>query len=64
MDRVQYCKGGEEMIWACMVILTVALAIQNKTISSMQYEIDWLNLQLALTEERIAVGEKDDENIS
>jgi hypothetical protein len=39
------------MIWLCMVILTVALALQNKTISELQYEVDWLQLQMALMEE-------------
>jgi hypothetical protein len=39
------------MIWLCMVILTVALAVQNKTISELQYEVDWLQLQMALMEE-------------
>jgi hypothetical protein len=39
------------MIWLCMVILTVALAAQNKTISELQYEVDWLQLQMALMEE-------------
>jgi hypothetical protein len=39
------------MIWLCVVILIVALAVQNKTISELQYEVDWLQLQMALMEE-------------
>ena len=53
------------MIWACMVILTIAIAAHNKTISNLQDDIkelqddnDWLNVQMALMEER--EGEKDE----
>lgn len=53
------------MIWACMVILTIAIAAHNKTISNLQDDIkelqddnDWLNVQLAFMEER--EGEKDE----
>lgn len=48
------------MIWLCMFILLIALGYQNKTISELQKDNEWLNFQQAFLEERImrVEGEK------
>jgi hypothetical protein len=49
------------MIWATLIILIVAFGLQNRMISQLEKDNDWLNFQMAFLEERIirVEGEKD-----